>query len=225
MSAQPSIPAREQGEQSEENVITHPTDPTEGHSKRFEYFYKALKLASHKLSTKWTEEDFAQCFPTWAKESPQGVAQVRIQVGEHIRDQIVEQSTAVLNSYCAADGIDALAAVIADAKERVKEGNTDGLDVWKEGLTPKALVHARTGRVLREEKERLELLLKELDDENAQLFASLQEKQGARKELSKELDTYLNDLDEALDQANALPLDDVSEWMETVVDPVPMNDK
>ncbi|KZO95308.1 hypothetical protein CALVIDRAFT_599112 [Calocera viscosa TUFC12733] len=200
-------------------------DPLEGHSKRFEYFYKALKLASQKLSTKWTEDDIAQCFPTWAKESPQGVAQVRVQIGEHIRDQIVEQSTAILNSYRAADGIDTLAGVIADAKERLKEGNADGPDVWREGLTPKILVQARTGRVLKEEKERLEGLLNELQEENAQLYASLEEKRTQRKEISKQLDTYLTGLDEAIEQANNLPLDDVNEWMETVVDPVPVEDK
>ncbi|KZT62470.1 hypothetical protein CALCODRAFT_489833 [Calocera cornea HHB12733] len=224
MSATPEASTSEQAADPIDAVM-QPVDPLEGHSKRFEYFYKALKLASQKLSTKWTEEDFAQCFPTWAKESPQGVAQVRVQIGEHIRDQIVEQSTAILDSYRAADGIDTLAAVIADGKDRLREGNTDGPDIWREGLTPKVLVQARTGRVLSGEKDRLEALLKELQNENAQLHASLEDKRAQRTAVSGELDTYLAGLDEALEQVNNLPLDDVNEWMETVVDPIPVEDR
>lgn len=60
------------------------------------------------------------------------------------------------------ENINALHAVVTEARARKERGELDGKDVWREDLDPRAAVRARTVLVLQAEVEQLRASLKKV---------------------------------------------------------------
>lgn len=73
-----------------------------------------------------------------------------------------EEGDRIFRQYHAAEGIDALHQVVAEAKARKANEETPGKDAWTRVLEPKEAIRARTVPVLRKEQARLEAVLAEV---------------------------------------------------------------
>ncbi|KDQ19025.1 hypothetical protein BOTBODRAFT_63154 [Botryobasidium botryosum FD-172 SS1] len=181
-------------------------------STRYSRFHSAYVLATKKASSKWTYEDFAQCFPTWAAESSEGVAQIRAQLSQHMREQTLKQADEILQAYNAAAAIDELQTVISAGRARVSTSDK-GKDMWKADLDPKAAARARTVPILKSERDRLLEALREVEAKNVELAKQVEASRNGRISANSKAKDILKALDEAVAEFNNLPVEEMEEWI------------
>ena len=121
-------------------------------------------------------EDFQECFALWCKEEPHGAEGIFNTISRHMEDQIhvciahlslVPADSGSCQASCETlfrdfnvrESIDVLHRVVTDARSRKQRGETEGKDIWKEDLEPRAAVRARTVTVLESEVEKLKATL------------------------------------------------------------------
>ncbi|KAG9017946.1 hypothetical protein FRB90_000072 [Tulasnella sp. 427] len=184
----------------------------EGTSIRWKHFSTSYKLAAKKISMGWSYDDFAQCIPGWSGAQPLQASDVCKQMSEFIQDSVNEEGDRIFRQYHAAEGIDTLHQVVAEAKARKAAGDAPGQDAWKRVLEPKEAIRARVVPVLRNEKARLEAALAELEAENDQLTDILKINKAKRTEQNALANQWLDALEETASAFGKLSETDVQQW-------------
>ncbi|GJJ11316.1 hypothetical protein Clacol_005548 [Clathrus columnatus] len=187
------------------------TEP--GSSKRYKNFYSALQLASRSVSSKWTYEDFKECFPTYCDTFPEEAQKLRTQLSEKIFQltkvsgfrhtshfsQVMtsykQRTDALLAENNTAEATDILHDVVLDAKESSSDLNRH--DKWIRNLEPRIAVYARTIPVLEKECSRLREELLKLTEDNERLVTQLEQNETKKIELETLTIRRLDTLDEA----------------------------
>ncbi|KAN0088913.1 hypothetical protein V8E55_005970 [Tylopilus felleus] len=182
-------------------------------SKRWTHFHSALQLAINRAAHKWTYEDFQECFALWCKEEPHGAEGIFNTISRHMEDQIHASCETLFRDFNVRESIDVLHRVVTDARSRKQRGETEGKDIWKEDLEPRAAVRARTVTVLESEVEKLKATLQSLEEENLALFEQTKsnvQRQGEADAKSAEL---LETFDDVCAKWSKIPHDEISLWV------------
>ncbi|KAF7969694.1 hypothetical protein HWV62_22409 [Athelia sp. TMB] len=164
-------------------------------SKRWTHFHSALQLAIQRAANKWTYEDFAECFTLWCEEQPDGAKGIFSGVARHIENEITKNCEAIFSEYNVKQNIDILHAVVTEARARKQSGEI-GNDIWKEDLEPRAAVRARALPLLEKEAEKLRATLAQMEQENLELQAQIQNNVNEREEIDAKTTELLDILDE-----------------------------
>ncbi|KAI0270755.1 hypothetical protein BC834DRAFT_819386 [Gloeopeniophorella convolvens] len=190
------------------------TEPAAGSisSKRWTQFYAAFQLATQRAAHKWTYKDFSECFPLWCEEQPNGAEGVFNTVSNFIESHIVSHTNKLFEQYDVQENIDALHAVVTEARLRQQRGETPGTDTWRADLEPKAAVRARTIPTLERERDLLRAQLVELENENMALHRELQGNVAAKDEADTKTAEIFALFDEAYTKWKGLPLEDMQAW-------------
>jgi len=118
----------------------------------------------------------------------------------------------VLKNYKAAEGIDRLYQVIQEARVRKDTDERPGKDIWIPGLEPRAAVRTRVIPVLQTEKERLEILLAQLEADSGELTQDLRQNEARQETCGAVAHQWLNALEEAAVMYKSIPDDQVQLW-------------
>ncbi|KAG1723245.1 uncharacterized protein EDB91DRAFT_1173184 [Suillus paluster] len=178
-------------------------------SKRWTHFHSALQLAISRAAHKWTYEDFQECFALWCKEEPHGAEGIFNTVSRHMEDQIHQSCENLFKEFNVRDSINILHAVVSEARARKQRGELNGKDVWRENLTPRAAVRARTVRVIESEVEHLRA---ELQAENAALYARCEDNDQKQRTADAKTAELLDILDDVYAKWSQLPQDEIGVW-------------
>ncbi|KAF9475214.1 hypothetical protein BDN70DRAFT_883973 [Pholiota conissans] len=180
-------------------------------SRRWTHFHSALQLAIQRSSHKWTFEDFAECFPLYVESDKNGSSATFNSISEYIEAQNFRDLDKLFTDYNIQESIDTLHKVVNDAKDRKARGDA-GKDTWKDELDPRVAVCARTVPVLNSEAARLRTLISQIEDENRQLDAELQEKVKATENANERVLELLDTLDAVFEKWEELPRDEIEAW-------------
>ncbi|KAF9563957.1 hypothetical protein CPC08DRAFT_661248 [Agrocybe pediades] len=180
-------------------------------SRRWTHFHSALQLAVQRSAHKWTFEDFAECFPLYVESDKNGSSATFNSISEYIENQNFRDLEQLFNDYNIRENVDILHKVVNDAKERKEKGQTSK-DVWKGDLHPKVAVAARTVPVLNAEAARLRAMIAQLEEENHELEAELEEKVTATNAANERVLELLDKLDTVYENWKNLPRDEIDEW-------------
>ncbi|KAH7885834.1 hypothetical protein F5I97DRAFT_1159571 [Phlebopus sp. FC_14] len=181
-------------------------------SRRWTHFHSALQLAINRAAHKWTYEDFQECFSLWCKEEPHGAEGIFNTISRHMEDQIHASCESLFKDFNVKDNINILHAVVTEARARKQRGETNGKDVWRQDLEPRAAVRARTIPVLESEVERLKATLKSLEEENVALFEQTKRNAQQQREADEKTDELLKILDDVYSRWSKLPHDEMGLW-------------
>ncbi|KAF5362086.1 hypothetical protein D9756_002440 [Leucocoprinus leucothites] len=180
-------------------------------SRRWMHFQSALQLAIQRSARKWTFEDFAECFPLYVEEEKNAASVTFNIISDFIEKQDRDDITSLFAKYGVRENVDILHKVVTEAKARKERGEVTK-DVWREDLQPRNAVCARTIPVLGAETARLEQTLAQLEEDNRQLQAQLDENIQAKDEADLKTLDLLQILEEAYAQWEKLPMDAIEDW-------------
>ncbi|KAI0029363.1 hypothetical protein K488DRAFT_88809 [Vararia minispora EC-137] len=181
-------------------------------SKRWTHFHTALHLATQRAAHKWTAEDFAECFPLWNEEEPNGVAGTHRTVSEFVESYITKSCEQLLKEEDAQARIDALDAVVVDARTRKRAGAPVPPDVWRADLAPRQAARARTVPVLEQERNRLKAYLAQLEEENVRAMDAVAERKRRQAEAESQVTAVLAQNEEIYDKWEQLPMEEMQSW-------------
>ncbi|TFY66329.1 hypothetical protein EVG20_g4757 [Dentipellis fragilis] len=180
-------------------------------SQRWTHFYSALQLAIQRAGHKWTYEDFAECFPLWCDEQPEGAEAVFGTVSRFVESQITTQCNELFATYDVKNNVDKLHEVVTEARARKRRGET-GKDVWREDLDPRSAVRARVVPVLEAERDRLKDQLAKMRKQNLELQKTVLTHAKERKEVDEKTAEILEFIDEVYAKWKELPTVDIGNW-------------
>ncbi|KAH9479484.1 hypothetical protein JR316_0008078 [Psilocybe cubensis] len=186
-------------------------------SRRWTHFHSALILAVQRSAHKWTFEDFAECFPLFVESDRNGSSATYNSISEYIETQNLRDLDKLFTDYNVKEKIDVLHKVVIEAKDRKEKGDL-GKDIWKEDLDPRVAVCARTVPVLKSEAARLRKLIAEIEEENRELEAELQEKVKATDDANEQVLKTLDKLDLILQEWKSLPQEEIEAWTAQTVE-------
>ncbi|KAF8508918.1 hypothetical protein JB92DRAFT_2731485 [Gautieria morchelliformis] len=196
---------KEQQEQTER--VSEP-----GSSKRYRNFYSALQLATQSAASKWTYEDFKECFPTYCEEFPVKAQTLRTQMAKNILEVTKQQCDQLLAEHDAPAATDVLHEIVLEGRARKQMDQYPSKDVWISNLEPRAAVHARTVPVLQSERDRMLLELDKLAAENEGLVAELEANEIQQRDYDDRTSQKLDALDQVVASFEGLPLQDMEQW-------------
>ncbi|PCH44061.1 hypothetical protein WOLCODRAFT_104541 [Wolfiporia cocos MD-104 SS10] len=192
-------------------MASEPSASSQPPSKRWTSFHSALHLAIQRSSSKWTYQDFTECFSQWCEEQPENAPRIFSTISRHMEDLITKNCEQLLEQFNVRENLDNLHAVVTEARAR-KQSAYSGKDVWKENLQPAEAVRARTIPLLEQERDRLRAELAKLDAENLELQGKMQANVQKREEVDAETSRLLDTLDEILAKWNQLPMEEIQSW-------------
>ncbi|KAF9244651.1 hypothetical protein BU15DRAFT_41902 [Melanogaster broomeanus] len=181
-------------------------------TKRWTHFHSALQLAINRAAHKWTYEDFQECFALWCKEEPHGAEGIFNTISRHMEDQIHASCETLFRDFKVREHVNILHAVVTEARARKQRGETDGKDIWREDLEPRAAVRARTVPRLESEVERLKATLKNIEEENVALFEQTKTNVQRQREADEKTAELLKILDDVYHEWSKLPHDEMGLW-------------
>ncbi|KAG9309576.1 hypothetical protein JVU11DRAFT_10557 [Chiua virens] len=117
------------------------------------------------------------------------------------------------------ESINVLHHVVTDARGRKQRDETEGKDIWKVDLEPRAAVRARTVPVLEAEVERLKETA--TNEENQASFEQLKANVRRQQEADAESAELLKNFDEIYSRWRKLPHDEISLWALRSTDSIP----
>ncbi|KAF8433250.1 hypothetical protein L210DRAFT_3486403 [Boletus edulis BED1] len=182
-------------------------------SKRWTHFHSALQLAINRSAHKWTYEDFQECFALWCKEEPHGAEGIFNTISRHMEDQIHASCETLFREFNVRDSINILHRVVTDARARKECGETEGKDIWKKDLEPRAAVRARTVPILESEVEKLRATLQSCEEENQAMFEQMKSNVRRREEADTKTTEMLKTLDDIHSRWSKLPHDEINLWV------------
>ncbi|KAF8127367.1 hypothetical protein EV363DRAFT_1172318 [Boletus edulis] len=180
-------------------------------SKRWTHFHSALQLAINRSAHKWTYEDFQECFALWCKEEPHGAEGIFNTISRHMEDQIHASCETLFREFNVRDSINVLHRVVTDARARKECGETEGKDIWKKDLEPRAAVRARTVPILGSEVEKLRATLQSA--KNQAMFEQMKSNVRRREEADTKTTEMLETLDDIHSRWSKLPHDEINLWV------------
>ncbi|KIK90519.1 hypothetical protein PAXRUDRAFT_831642, partial [Paxillus rubicundulus Ve08.2h10] len=180
--------------------------------KRWTHFHSALQLAINRAAHKWTYEDFQECFALWCKEEPHGAEGIFNTISRHMEDQIHASCETLFKDFKVRESVNILHAVVTEARTRKQRGETDGKDIWREDLEPRAAVHARSVPIFESEVERLKATLKSLEEENATSYEQIKMNVQRQREADRKTAELLKILDDVYSNWSKLPHDEMALW-------------
>ncbi|KAF8142120.1 hypothetical protein EV363DRAFT_1150515 [Boletus edulis] len=180
-------------------------------SKRWTHFHSALQLAINRSAHKWTYEDFQECFALWCKEEPHGAEGIFNTISRHMEDQIHASCETLFREFNVRDSINVLHRVVTDARARKECGETEGKDIWKKDLEPRAAVRARTVPILESEVEKLRATLQSA--KNQAMFEQMKSNVRRREEADTKTTEMLETLDDIHSRWSKLPHDEINLWV------------
>ncbi|PPQ90754.1 hypothetical protein CVT25_010143 [Psilocybe cyanescens] len=181
-------------------------------SRRWTHFHSALILAIQRSAHKWTFEDFAECFPLFVESDRNGSSATYNSISDFVDLTGVKRDLDKLfTDYNIKEKIDILHKVVNEAKDRKARGEA-GKDTWKDDLDPRVAVCARTVPVLNSEAARLRTLISQLEEENRELEAELQEKVKATEDVNERVLETIDKLDLVIQEWKALPHEEIDAW-------------
>lgn len=201
----------------------HDDAPAPGTSKRYTNFVSAFEHTTQNATTRWTYEDVCACFPSYCAEAPEQAAELRVDIGRMMAAHIAEHSQSYLDGYSAGSAIDALHAAATAAKQRDPEQRPPK-DAWRPNLEPRAVVRARLAPLMEKERLRMQRMLEELEEENAQLAAQLEANNAAKAEADTQVTRMLDGLDRAVQKWSSLPVADIEAWAIDALENRPLHD-
>lgn len=189
----------------------HAAEP--GSSKRYRNFYSALQLAAQSSASKWTYEDFEECFPTYCKEYPVKAQTLRTQMAKNILEVTKQLHDGILDAHNTPEGTDVLHEVILEARAKKQAGETeDTPDAYIADIEPRAAVHARTVPLLEAERERLLAELEKVSAENTLLAEELRDCREQKHEYDEKTAQRLDVLDQLVLTAEGMPLEKMASY-------------
>ncbi|KAG6374645.1 hypothetical protein JVT61DRAFT_4010 [Boletus reticuloceps] len=182
-------------------------------SKRWTHFHSALQLAINRSAHKWTYEDFQECFALWCKEEPHGAEGIFNTISRHMEDQIHASCETLFREFNVRDSINVLHRVVTDARARKEGGETEGKNIWKKDLEPRAAIRARTVPILESEVEKLRATLQNFEEENQAMFEQMKSNVRRREEADTKTTEMLKTLDDIHSRWSKLPHDEINLWV------------
>ncbi|KIJ55287.1 hypothetical protein M422DRAFT_219900 [Sphaerobolus stellatus SS14] len=184
-----------------------------GSSKRYRNFYSALQLAAQSSASKWTYEDFEECFPTYCKEYPVKAQTLRTQMAKNILEVTKTLHDDILEAHHAPEGTDILHEVVIEARGKRQAGeDEDTPDAYSADIEPRAAVHARTVPILETERERLLAEIEKVHNENALLANELRACRKQKQEYDQKTVQKLDVLDQLVATAETLPVEKMASY-------------
>ncbi|KAG9127002.1 hypothetical protein FRC07_001082 [Ceratobasidium sp. 392] len=206
------------------SIIVAPDQGAETASKRYQRFEDCLYVAAQSCSSKWTWEQFVMCFPTWVSEETNTAGEIRVQVSNFMKNNLVKESTDLLRRYDARGAIDALDGAVAEAKKRLADGSAGSQkDEWRPELDPRTAVRARVLPVLEQENARLQKELEEASDllsrtyfleaQNRKYVASIEQKRAKCKATDQESKALLSRFEQVCQVLYNMDSEELQQWM------------
>ncbi|QRV88876.1 hypothetical protein RhiJN_16894 [Ceratobasidium sp. AG-Ba] len=195
------------------SIIVAPDQSTQTSSKRYQRFEDCLYVAAQSCSSKWTWEQFVMCFPTWVSEETNTAGEIRVQVSNFMKNNLVKESGDLLRRYDARGAIDSLDSAVAEAKKRLADGIPNQKDEWKPELDPRSAVRARVIPVLDQESARLQKELEELEKQNRVYMTSIGQKRAKCKTIDQESKTLLGRFELVCQTLQNLDDEELQQWM------------
>ncbi|KAH9996152.1 hypothetical protein BJV74DRAFT_769225 [Russula compacta] len=199
---------------SQQEALVTPAPP----SKRWTQFYAALQLAIQRAAHRWTYKDFAECFPLWCEEQPNGAEGVFNTVSSFVETHIVTNTNKLFEQYDVQKNLDTLHRVVTEARAR-RDGREGGVsatggdkDSWRADLPPRAAVRARTIPALEHQRDLLRAQLAEMEKENMELYREMQDNVVAQERADTKTAEIFAFFDEIYAKWKELPLEDVQAW-------------
>ncbi|KAG9103779.1 hypothetical protein FRC06_008097 [Ceratobasidium sp. 370] len=215
------------------SIIVAPEQGTETASKRYQRFEDGLYVAAQSCSSKWTWEQFVMCFPTWVSEETNTAGEIRVQVSNFMKNNLVKESSDLLRRYDARGAIDALDAAVAEAKKRLADGTSGNQkDEWRPELDPRSAVRARVLPVLDQENARLQreleeasrlaapiclillwLICTQLEEQNRKYVTAIEQKRSKCKAADQESRALLGRFEQVCQALCNMESEELQQWM------------
>ncbi|KAJ7066592.1 hypothetical protein C8F01DRAFT_1248589 [Mycena amicta] len=180
-------------------------------SRRWGYFRDALQSATQNVARKWKFQDFAECFPQYAEEDPQGAMQTFDQIAAYIENTNLRDMKPILSEYKAQENIDALDVMVKEAKARKASGNI-GPDISSAKLPPASAAGSKTFPLLQLQAQRLRESLEKIRAENLMLFTDLEKNVEEGNKVKDRVVGIVDKIENAYEAWDKMPMEDVEQW-------------